>query len=305
MSDRYFVSLKEVLHAATYAAVIFRTDFCLQIYGIPRGGIPAAMAVVNAIGNAKLIDDPTKADLIIDDILDSGETMRRFHQINPNARQYALFDKRMPPWQGQWLIMPWEVTAEIDQSGHDIVTRLLQFVGENPERGGLRETPHRVMQAWQFMTSGYTAQASSILKCFEDGAQDYDEMVFQGPIPFWSNCEHHLLPFWGNAYIGYIPTGKIIGLSKFSRLIEIFSRRLTVQERLCTQIADTLMEYLDPLGVGVALQCRHCCMESRGVQKPGTLTITTALRGVIKDKSDPRSEFLSAVQTASQGLKAI
>lgn len=188
----------------------------------------------------------------------------------------------------------------------DAVYTLLEgIVGENPSRQGLRETPERYVRALEFWTSGYQAHSSSVLKCFEDGAEGFDEMVFQRDIPFYSLCEHHLAPFFGVVHIGYVPNGKIVGLSKLARLVDIFARRLQVQERLCCQIADTLVRGLAAKGVGVVIQARHLCMESRGVQKSGTVTITTALRGVFKAEPDARAEFMALVQTAMQGGKGI
>lgn len=178
------------------------------------------------------------------------------------------------------------------------VRRMLTHVGEDPQRPGLVDTPARVVKAWEWMCSGYTVDPLSVLKTFDDGAEACDEMVFQGSIPLWSNCEHHMLPFFGVAHIGYLPDGRILGLSKFSRLVEVFARRLQVQERLTTQIADALMEHLKPLGVGVALQCRHTCMEARGICKSGSATTTTALRGRFS-RPDVKAEFLDNVRMAA------
>lgn len=176
---------------------------------------------------------------------------------------------------------------------------LLESSGDDISRGGLEETPGRFAKAWNFWTSGYGKDPKDVLKTFDDGA--CSEMVFQGNINVWSLCEHHLAPFFGVAHIGYIPNGKIIGLSKFYRLAEIFARRLQVQERLTTDIADALVEHLEPLGVGVVLRCRHSCMESRGIQKAGGATITSALRGAMKDESPARAEFLRFVEMADGG----
>jgi GTP cyclohydrolase I len=142
-----------------------------------------------------------------------------------------------------------------------------------------------------------------VLKTFEHAS--YDNMVFQANIPTWSMCMHHLAPFWGLTHIGYIPNGKVVGLSKLARLVDIFARRLQIQEQLGCQIADSLMEHLGCLGAGVVMQCRHSCMESRGVQKQGTITITSALRGVVKDHATARSEFMSLVGVAVQGARGV
>lgn len=186
------------------------------------------------------------------------------------------------------------------------VRLLLESIeGDDAQREGLKDTPMRFLRALDFLTSGYSDHPNAVLKCFEDGAQGFDEMVFQRDIPFYSLCEHHISPFFGAVHIGYVPNGKIVGLSKLARLVDIYSRRLQVQERLCCQIADTLMRGLQAKGVGVVIQARHLCMESRGVQKSGTVTVTNALRGVFRDLPDARAEFMSLVQTAMQGGKGI
>jgi GTP cyclohydrolase I len=177
----------------------------------------------------------------------------------------------------------------------EIVRRLLAYIGEDPDREGLLETPVRFLKAWEEYTRGYRERPEDILKSFEDGAQSVDEMVIVRDIPVYSLCEHHLAPFFGKAYVGYVPDKRILGLSKISRLVEIFARRLQVQERLTNQIADALDTHLQPLGVAVVIECRHMCMESRGVRHTGTATVTSALRGSIKSNADTRREFLSLI----------
>lgn len=172
---------------------------------------------------------------------------------------------------------------------------LLDTIGEG-SREGLHETPRRFRDAWYFFTSGYKTEPKSVLKSFEDGAESYDEMVLVKEIPFFSQCEHHLVPFFGEAHVAYIPSKRIVGLSKIPRLVEIFARRLQVQERMTNQIADALNEHLEPLGVGVVLKARHLCMESRGIQKIGCYTTTSALRGCIKEEPDARAEFFSLIK---------
>jgi GTP cyclohydrolase I len=175
------------------------------------------------------------------------------------------------------------------------VRRLLAYIGEDPDREGLLETPARFLKAWEEYTRGYRMNPEEILKSFEDGAQRVDEMVIVRDIPVYSLCEHHLAPFFGKAYVGYVPDKRILGLSKISRLVEIYGRRLQVQERLTNQIADALDTHLKPLGVAVVIECRHMCMESRGVRHTGTATVTSALRGNIKTNADTRREFLSLI----------
>jgi GTP cyclohydrolase I len=177
----------------------------------------------------------------------------------------------------------------------ETVRRLLEFIGEDPNREGLQETPERFLKAWTEYTRGYKEKPEDILKSFEDGAEMVDEMVIVRDIPVYSLCEHHLAPFFGRAHVGYIPDKRILGLSKISRLVEIFARRLQVQERLTNQIAEALDTHLQPLGVAVVIECRHMCMESRGVRHTGTATVTSALRGSIKSNPDTRREFLALI----------
>lgn len=180
------------------------------------------------------------------------------------------------------------------------VVDLLDAIGENPGREGLIETPSRVAKAWRHWTSGYAAKPEEVLKAFKDGAEGCgNEIVLVANIPVYSTCEHHLAMIWGLAHIGYLPNKKIVGLSKFARIVDIYARRLQVQERLTNQIATALEEQLAPLGVGVVLECRHACMESRGVQARGTVTTTSGLRGLMLLDPALRSEFLNLVRNSS------
>jgi GTP cyclohydrolase I len=159
-------------------------------------------------------------------------------------------------------------------------------------RGGLVETPDRVAKAWEFWTSGYDMDPAETLKTFEDGAEGVDEMVVVKDIPVYSHCEHHMAAIFGIATIGYLPDKRIVGLSKLSRLVNVYARRLQVQERMTCQIADAMMQHLAPLGCGVVIKARHMCMESRGVCQQGHHTVTSALRGMFKEDPIVRAEFL-------------
>ena len=174
----------------------------------------------------------------------------------------------------------------------DIVGNLLEELDPDAERSGLEETPLRVAKAWKSWTAGYHQKPEAILKMFDDGAEKCDEMVMVKDIPFYSHCEHHLAPFFGTATIAYIPSGRIVGLSKLSRLLDIYAKRLQVQERITNQVADALTKHLNPVGCGVIVKARHLCMESRGVCKQGHHTITSALRGAMKEQASVRHEFL-------------
>lgn len=183
---------------------------------------------------------------------------------------------------------------------YSTAVEVLQLIGDDPTREGLKETPDRWIKALQFWFSGYKCDPKSLLKVFKDGSEDYDQMVFQSNIPVWSHCEHHIAPFFGVAHIAYIPDGKIVGLSKLSRLTDVLSRRLQVQERLTSQIASHLQEALNPKGVAVCVQCRHTCMESRGVCKAGTETTTQKFFGAFLDEPETRAEFMALVSSAKK-----
>jgi len=185
----------------------------------------------------------------------------------------------------------------MDPNKEAIVRELLRYIGEDPDREGLRETPKRYLKAWKEWTSGYNVDPATVLKSFEDGGESYDEMVMVKGIPFYSHCEHHLAPFFGSVTISYIPNRKIVGLSKLGRVVEIYARRLQVQERMTTQIADALWTHLKPRGVGVVVKARHLCMESRGLSKQGHETVTSALKGVLLEDQKAREEFLRLAQT--------
>ncbi len=170
--------------------------------------------------------------------------------------------------------------------------RFLASIGEDPNRPGLVETPARVAKAWKHWTSGYQQNPAEVMKAFEDGAEHYNELIVVRNIPVYSHCEHHLAPFFGRAVIGYLPNGKIVGLSKLTRLMECFSKRLQVQERLTMQVANALMEVLEPRAVGVMVRCRHLCMESRGIKTAGEETVTSAMLGELQHNLAMRTEFL-------------
>lgn len=181
----------------------------------------------------------------------------------------------------------------------DIVTAMLLAIGEDPNREGLKETPDRVVKAWDEWFAGYKQEPATLLKSFEDGAELVagDEMVLVRDIELYSFCEHHLAPFFGVAHVAYIPSGRVVGLSKLARVVDAFAKRLQVQERLTNQIANTINDVLQPQGVGVVLQCTHFCMCSRGVGKQRSTTITSALRGAMRDLPDTRAEFMALVRS--------
>lgn len=296
-----YLTHHEIRKAAHECAVAIQGHFngphILAAYAVPRGGVPAAYAVENQLdskGNnfsctIQLVEDPEFADLFIDDLIDSGATRAEYQERFPGVPFFTLFDKQGNPDLG-WLVFPWEGSEE--GSAEDICTRLLQYIGEDPTREGLQETPKRWLKAMKHWMGGYGMKPEDVMKVFEDGAEGCDEMVLVRDIPFFSHCEHHIAPIIGVAHVAYIPNGKIIGLSKLARLVDLFARRLQVQERLTNQVAEALQKHLEPLGCGVVVEARHLCIESRGVEKATSVTVTSSLHGVFKEDGKAREEFL-------------
>ncbi|MBZ0200864.1 MAG: GTP cyclohydrolase I FolE [Ignavibacteriaceae bacterium] len=180
------------------------------------------------------------------------------------------------------------------QKVSNLVTDLLSELGEDPKREGLLSTPDRVAKAYEYLTSGYN---KNIEEVFNDAVftEKYDEMVVVKNIDFYSLCEHHMLPFYGKVHVAYIPHGKVVGLSKIPRIVEVFARRLQVQERMTQQIAETLYNYLEPQGVAVVSEAFHMCMMMRGVEKQNSSATSSAMLGVFKDDARTRAEFLTFV----------
>ena len=177
----------------------------------------------------------------------------------------------------------------------DLIRQLLAELGEDPTREGLLRTPQRVAQSLSFLTSGYSADIDEVL----NGALftvDYNEMVIVKDIDFYSLCEHHLLPFFGKCHVAYIPRTRVIGLSKIPRVVDVFARRLQIQERMTNQIAETIREKIDPLGVAVVCEGTHLCMSMRGVEKQNSFAVTSAMLGVFRDNARTRTEFLELIR---------
>lgn len=177
------------------------------------------------------------------------------------------------------------------QAIESCLKKILAYVGDNPDREGLVETPKRIRKSWEKLFGGYKQNPEDIMKVFKDGA--CDEMVILKNIEFYSTCEHHFLPFFGRIHIAYVPNGIVVGISKLARLVEIYARRLQIQERLVAQIADTMIEYLSPLGVMIVCEAQHFCMTSRGIEKQNSVMITSAIRGIFKENNITRQEFLN------------
>ncbi len=267
----------------------------LNLWGVPNGGIPAALAVQAAchtIGTPIIIvEDPSDADAFIDDIIDSGATKEALTKTYHCRPFYALVDKTNGDTK-DWWSFPWE-RAQANNGPQDNIRRILQYIGEDPGREGLKETPDRVVRSYGELFAGYKQDPATVFKVFEDGA--CDEMVLLKNIEWVSFCEHHMLPFIGRAHIAYIPNGKVIGISKLARILDIYSRRLQVQERLTEQVTRALDTYLQPKGSACVLKASHLCMTCRGVQKQHSEMVTSSLTGAFR-QPEVRQEFFSLIK---------
>lgn len=263
-----------------------------NVYGVPQGGASLAVMVAKEL-NLPLVEEPQAGrTLIIDDLVDSGTTLERYHKqgfiVDAGFRKPTSPHHLAPLAQtlDGWLTFPWERN---DGDPTDAVVRLLQHIGEDPSREGLLDTPKRVVKALKEMTEGYAKDPAEVLGTTFNETQD--QMVVVSGIEFASMCEHHMLPFTGVATVAYLPGDCIVGLSKIARLVEMYARRLQVQERMTNQIAQAIEEHLGAKGVGVVIHGTHSCMANRGIKKRATMT-TSCLLGEIRDEHSARHEFL-------------
>ncbi len=271
----------------------------MRLYGIPRGGIYAAQLVSTALWRRgflnKLVQKAKTADVFIDDIIDMGVTRDKYKHEYGNVLFLALVDKTKADsnLKNTWVSFPWE-RMNNENSPTENIRRIIQFIGEDPEREGLKDTPTRVIKSYEKLFGGYKQNPADIIKVFKDDT--CDEMVLVKDIEFFSFCEHHILPFFGKAHIAYIPKGKVIGISKLVRILEMYSRRLQIQERICQQITIALQNNLQPLGVACVLEAQHFCMTARGVEKQHSIMVTSSLTGVFKKDSQTRNEFMNMIR---------
>ncbi len=269
----------------------------LNAFPVPRGGIYAALAVQGAATSyglvINLLEADEEADIIIDDIVDSGRTRERYRAVS-KCPFYALIDKTEPSCtlKDKWVVFPHERMTQ-DSGPEQNIVRILEYLGEDPCRDGLKETPARVVRSYLELYSGYKQDPKDVIKCFED---PYDELVLLKEVQFSSVCEHHMLPFMGMAHIGYIPDGRIVGISKLARVLEIYSRRLQVQERLTVQVTDALDAYLKPKGSACIVEASHSCISCRGINKQQSKMVTSSLTGVFRHDARARSELLQLIK---------
>ena len=271
-----------------------------SIYGIPRGGVPLAVALSLQFG-IPIVEKPEDGTIIVDDIIDSGKTRNKY----PNHDFICLHmkaDADISACSGRtyavhkdvndWIVYFWE--KDTKGSIEDTIIRQIQCIGDNPNREGLLETPKRIINAWVELYAGYKQDPAKLFKTF--AADGYDQMVLLKDIEVFSTCEHHMLPFFGKAHVAYIPDKKVIGISKLARLVDIFARRLQIQERLGEQITTTLMQYLKPQGTACIIEATHLCMRMRGCSKQHSIMTTSSLKGVFLDNAAARSELMGLIK---------
>lgn len=288
----YHATWKEVDNEAQRIANTWRGR-AHTVYGVPQGGAPLAVMVANYLGG-RVVETAQLglATLVVDDLIDSGATIERYFK---DFMCDAAFRKPHSPKHfapnartiDEWISFPWEKN---DGAPTDGVVRLLEYIGENPTRQGLVDTPRRVVKAMQEMTAGYAVDVGKLLAVSFD--VDYDQLVVVRNIPFSSLCEHHMLPFTGTATVGYLPSTRIVGLSKLARLVHAYAKRLQVQERMTQQIADAMQTHIMPQGCGVVLRGNHSCMQCRGIETQGEM-VTSALHGTLRVDPMQRQEFLA------------
>ena len=250
----------------------------VKYYGIPRGG----QVVAGLTGRA--VDKIEDCDVIIDDIYDSGDTANKYKKYKKEMR--FLYDKRIEP-NLPWIVFPWE--NSFDRGFESDIVRVLERIGEDPKREGLLDTPKRVAKAWKELMTQPEFNPTVF------SANGYDQMIIEKGIKFYTFCEHHMLPFFGEAFIGYIPDKHIIGISKLARCVEYYSRALNTQEYLTNNVGNYLKEKLNPKGIAVVMKGRHMCQEMRGVKKQGEM-ITSYVDGYFKEDSKAREEFLNLIK---------
>jgi len=265
-----------------------------HIYGIPRGGCNVAQAFEDSY--CKITDFPLDKDmLVVDDIVDSGRTISKYKDWDTASIFYKPTSKVKPTYYAEktndWIVFPWE--KEEDETIEDNIVRIIEAIGDNPNREGLLRTPYRVKKAYEELFRGYKMNLGDITTTFSN---KYDQMVVLKDIEFYSFCEHHILPFFGKISIGYIPNGKVLGISKLARVVEMYSRRLQIQEQLGEDISKAIEDMLNTKGVAVYIEAVHFCMRARGVAKQNSVMVTSKLTGVFLKEIDTRNEFYKLIK---------
>jgi GTP cyclohydrolase I len=292
MKSKYYVTWEEIFIRLKY---IDRPENI--VYGIPKGGMIAA----GFLKHAKRTHDPKEANYLLDDIIDTGKTIRSYTtKINNKCSVYGLYDLLLSSedakfYKDKWLVFPWEQEhpAGVDTIEQNI-TRQLQYIGEDTTREGLIDTPKRVIKSYGEIFAGYNQNPKDIFTCFE--SDGYDQIILLKSFEFYSLCEHHILPFFGKAHVAYIPNEKIVGISKLARLVDLYSKRLQIQERIGLQVTNDLMTYLKPKGAACILEATHLCMRMRGVEKQNSIMTTSSLTGVFLDDPAAKNELIQLIK---------
>ncbi len=258
------------------------------IYGIPKGGIPVAVALSRLLSLPLVVEtEIDECTLIVDDLVDSGNTISRFAGTNHVATLQIKSHSPVPDFWVEkvdgWIVYPWEGSEE--KSIEDNIVRIIQFIGEDPTRPGLLETPARVARSFKELYAGYHQKPEDVFKVFDE--EGYNELVWMKNIEFYSTCEHHMLIFFGKAHVAYIAnSNRVVGASKLARLVDIFARRMTTQERIAKQVTEALMQHLKPVGAACIIEGVHMCMRCRGVSKQTSEMGTSCLRGRFLEDTD-------------------
>ena len=276
-----------------------------SLYGVPRGGIVVALALSKALG-IPLSEKPFSFGkeeknlfcLVVDDLVDSGETRLRYSDHDFAVLHLKEEAKSLPTYyaskekQREWIEYFWERGEE--GGFEENIARILQAIGEDTNRQGLINTPERYVKTIKYLTKGYKEKPEDILTVFD--SESYDQIVLLKDIEIYSLCEHHLLPFWGQAHVAYIPDKKLIGISKLARLVDIYARRLQIQERIGDQVTNDLMNYLQPIGAACIIEASHLCMRMRGIQKQNSVMVTSSLKGAFLKKQSAREELMRLIK---------
>jgi GTP cyclohydrolase I len=268
------------------------------IFPIPMGGYPVAIKLSKLL-DIPIVDYMNPIVLIVDDLIDSGRTLSKYPDDCDTAVLFAKNKKYLEvnyyaETLNDWIVFPWETLKEENADIKDHIIRILEYIGEDTDREGLKDTPKRIIKSWEKLYGGYKQDPKKLLTTFKT-PNNYDEMIILKDIEFYSTCEHHMLNFSGFAHIAYIPNDKVIGVSKLARLLEIYARRLQIQERLTKQITDFLMNELNAKGAGCILEAQHLCTSARGIEKQKSKMITSSLDGVFRKKPEVRMEFLNLI----------
>lgn len=278
-----------------------------SIHGVPQGGVPLAIELSNRLHIPIIAADGIEEHtLIVDDIVDSGRTRVRYikndfvclhwkTKQNPDfpTPNYAadIISPDDVRWD-EWIVYWWE--GKENKSIDDSVIRMLEYIGEDPTREGLKDTPDRVIKSWKHLFSGYKQLEEDIPTTFD--SKGHSQIVLLKNIELYSMCEHHIMPFIGKAHVAYIPNQKIMGISKLARIVEMYARRLQIQERIGEQVTEFLMKHLNAEGAACMIEAQHLCMQMRGVEKQNSVMVTSSLKGVFMDKPAARKELMDLIK---------